>query len=193
MWDRWKNVIVGRPPATRPVRAAARHLDLCAFPALPVGDPNGLSAVNPLVLAGYLGYPVVRVEQLDHDPTPSPVPRQPSRRTGDHGWCLLFESGSAMSVQVHRVDDARAFFPILRSRYLADRGGTGGSPQGEDLTLSTVCAVPNAPYETYYRGTLLASRRRVHEAVVTTGAPSGPLVYQRMAGVAALALRMICD
>lgn len=193
MWDRWKNVIVGRPPSTRPARAAARLLDLAAVPALPVGHPDGMRAVDPAILTRYLGYRVVDVERLDHDSTPSLIPRQPSRRPVDAGWRLLFETGSSTTVRLNPIDDPRAVFPVLQSRYRAERAALNGSPKGEELTLTAVCEVPGAPYETYYQGTLLSSRGGVHEALVTARAPAGPLFHQTMAGVAAVALRMIGD
>lgn len=192
MWDRWKNVIVGRPPATRPVRAAARLLDLGAVPALPVGHPDGLRAVDPQLLERYLGYRVLRLDPLDQGETPSLIPRQLSRRNADPGWCLFFESGSSMTVRLNPIDDPRAVFPVLQSRYRAEQDALHGSPK-EELTLNAVCEVVGAPYETYYQGTLLSSRGGVHEALVTARSPAGPLFHQTMAGVAALALRMIGD
>ncbi|MGS0688748.1 hypothetical protein ACVBEQ_26955 [Nakamurella sp. GG22] len=193
MWDRWKNVIVGRPPATRPVRAAARLLDLAAVPVVPVGHQDGLRAVSPQLLGSYLGYRVVRVEQLDHDQTPSLIPRQQSRRNGDAAWCLFFESGSSTTVRLNPIDDPRAVFPVLQSRFRAEQAALHGSPKREELTLNAVCEVAGAPYETYYQGNVLSSRGGVHEALVTARSPAGPLFHQTMAGVAALALRIIGD
>lgn len=193
MWDRWKTVIVGRPPATRPVRAVALLLDLSAIPALPVGHQDGLGAIEPAILTHYLGYPVVRVERWERDPTPSPIPLQPTRRRAQPGWHLLFEGGSSTSVQLHPIGDPRAAFPTLQSRYRAEQAALRGPRRGEDLTLNAVCEVPGAPYETYYQGTLLTARGHLHEALVTARSPAGPLFFQTMAGVAALALRMIGD
>jgi len=193
MWDRWKNVIVGRPPATRPARAAARLIDLTAVPALPVGHPDGLRAIDPVILTRYLGYRVVDVERLHEGSTPSLIPRQPSRRNLDDGWRLLFDTGSSTTVRLNPIDDPRAVFPVLQSRFRAEQAALDGSPKGEDLTLNAVCEVSGAPYETYYQGTLLSSRGGVHEALVTARLPAGPLFHQTMAGVAALALRMIGD
>jgi|GEM_PF-6465615 len=218
MWDRWRQSVVGRNHDRRP-RTPSGPADLSDLPALPVGDPGGLAAVDPALMGRYLGQPVAQVERLGGPASgatgvPEQHADQETRLRADgltdeqirltqaraqrlasdqqrNGWRVTFTNGLQASVQVLAPTDQRSVFGWMRTRYLAERGRADAPDEADSLTLDRIGTVALAPYETYYEGGVLVARGRNHDALVKYPPGPTPLLHEIMAGLAALGVRVV--
>ncbi len=194
MLNRWRRAIVGRPPEAREARPPTILPKLAEVPALPVGDPRGLSAVEPAVISDYLGRRVRAVEFVPPDDPPAGTtgPAIP-RPAGDHSgkrWLLHFDDGVTAEVRLHLVGAPGSAFPGLQARFVAERDGST-DPAAENISVAAAGSLSAAPYETYFQSTTLAARGSRHEAVVLASSLDPPRFHETMAGIAVLALRLI--
>lgn len=183
MWNRWKRAIVGRPPSSRATRPPATLPDLFAVPVLPVGDPRGLGAVALSVMSDYLGRHVVQVQRVMMD---SRTANQEVQR-----WRITFEDGTHAELGLNMIGATNSEFSVLRSRFLAQQDSAGQDSGTDQLSVDTTGRVGDAPYEMYYRGTILAARGTRHDAVVVASGLDSPRRRGTMAGLAVLALRLL--
>ncbi len=270
MWNRWKRAIVGRPQKSRTMRPVANLPDLAVVPALPVGDPRGLGAVDLAVMSDYLCRHVVRVEgvqtnsstanqevQQPHEPghphgaaqnlpaqlvaedngladnrvignrvvdngssNTQPAPDRAAHEgaapdgaapdgaapdgaapdgpapdgaasSGTARWRILFEDGTRAELKLQTVGRASSEFPALQARFLAQQDGVGRDSDTDHIAIDATGRVSGAPYEMYYRGTVLAACGTRHEAVVVGSGLDSAHSRGALAGIAVLALRML--
>ncbi len=198
MLSRLKRVIVGRPPQSRAVREPAPVPNFADVPDLQAGAPGGLTAVDRSAMSRYLGRAVLDVEPLRAHligRAGGPVlPGQPDRHLRTAGWRVFFEDGIYVDVRLQPVGVVGSAFPDLQARYLARRGEWGDAPPSStSITLDAVGSIDDTPHETYYQGEVLVSRGAKHEAVVEASSLASPRFRETMAGIAALALRLVTD